>query len=72
MEFIPLPPIPLPSCPSALSRAQSVLLAAAIANRRTAQTSLKAKQQVSRGVLFTSLADTQRRKRLRKKVLGIN
>ncbi len=33
--------------------------------------SLKAKQQVSRGMLFTTLADTQRRQRLRKKVLGI-
>ena len=55
----------------AVSRAQSGLLAAAIANWRAVQTSLKAKQQVSRGVLFTTLADTQRRKRLRKKVLVI-
>ncbi|MSU47764.1 MAG: hypothetical protein EXS37_01480 [Opitutus sp.] len=55
----------------AVSRAQSVLLAAAIANWRVVQTSLKAKQQVSRGLLFTTLADTQRRKRLRKKVIGI-
>ena len=55
----------------AVSRAQSVLLAAAIANWRTVQTSLKAMQQVSRGVLFTTLADTQRRERLSKRILGI-
>ncbi len=54
-----------------VSRAQSVSLAAAIANSLTVQTLLRAKQQVSRGMLFTTLADTQRRKRLRKKVLGI-
>ena len=33
--------------------------------------SLKAKQQVSRGVLFATLPDTQRRKRLSKRFLGI-
>ncbi len=55
----------------AASRAQSVLLAAAIASSLTVQTLLRAKQPVSRGMHFTTLADTQRRKRLRKKFLGI-
>ena len=55
----------------ALSRAQSVLLTAAIAKRHTVQTTLKTMQQLSRGVLFTTLPDTQRRKRLSKKILGI-
>jgi hypothetical protein len=55
----------------ALSKEQYEWLAAAIANWRTVQATLKAMQQLSRGVLFTTLPDTQRRKRLSKKVLGI-
>ena len=55
----------------ALSKAQYAWLAAAIANWRTVQATLKAMQQLSRGVLFTTLPDTQRRKRLSKKVLRI-
>jgi len=55
----------------ALSKQQYEWLAAAIANWRTVQATLKAMQQLSRGVLFTTLPDTQRRKRLSKKVLGI-
>lgn len=55
----------------ALSKEQYEWLAAAIANWRTVQTTLKAMQQLSRSVLFTTLPDTQRRKRLSKKVLGI-
>ena len=55
----------------ALSKEQYAWLAAAIANWRTVQTTLKAMQQLSRSVLFTTLPDTQRRKRLSKKILGI-
>lgn len=55
----------------ALSQEQYQWLAAAIANWRTVQATLKAMQQLSRAVLFTTLPDTQRRKRLSKKVLGI-
>ena len=55
----------------ALSKEQYEWLAAAIANWRTVQTTLKAMQQLSRSVLLTTLPDTQRRKRLSRKVLGI-
>ena len=55
----------------ALSREQYEWLAAAIANWRTVQASLKSLRQLSRAVLFTTLPDTRRRKRLSKKVLGI-
>ena len=54
----------------ALSREQFAALAAAIANWRTVQKTLKAMQRLSRSVLFTSLPGTQRRKRLGKKTLG--
>jgi hypothetical protein len=55
----------------ALSKQQYEWLAAAIANWRTVQITLKAMQQLIRGVLFTTLPGTQRRQRLSKKVLGI-
>jgi cyclopropane fatty-acyl-phospholipid synthase-like methyltransferase len=55
----------------ALSKAQYEWLAAAIANWRTVQATLKAMQRLSREVLFTTVPGTQRRKRLGKKVLGI-
>jgi len=42
-----------------------------IANWRTVQATLKAMQQLSRSVLFTTLPGTQRRKRLSKSVLGM-
>lgn len=55
----------------ALSKEQYEWLAAAIANWRTVQATLKAMQRLSREVLFTTVPGTQRRKRLGKKVLGI-
>ena len=55
----------------ALSKEQYLWLAAAIANWRTVQSTLKAMQQLSRAVLFSTVPGAQRRKRLGKKVLGI-
>jgi hypothetical protein len=55
----------------ALSRAQYLWLAAAIANWRTVQTTLKAMQRLSRSVLFSTLPGTPRRKRLGKRTLGL-
>jgi hypothetical protein len=55
----------------ALSKEQYEWLAEAIANWRTVQATLKAMQQLSRSVLFTTIPGTPRRKRLGKKVLGI-
>lgn len=55
----------------ALSKEQYEWLAAAIANWRTVQTTLKAMQRLSREVLFTTVPGTTRRKRLGKRVLGM-
>lgn len=55
----------------ALSKEQYEWLAAAIANWRTVQSTLRSMQQLSRAVLFSTVPGTQRRKRLGKKVLGI-
>ena len=55
----------------ALSRAQYSSLAAAIANWRTVQATLKAMQRLSRTVLFTTVPGAPRRKRLGKRVLGL-
>ena len=55
----------------ALSREQYECLAAAIANWRTVQATLKAMQRLSRTVLFTSIPGAPRRKRLGKRVLGL-
>lgn len=55
----------------ALSRAQYESLAAAIANWRTVQATLKAMQRLSRTVLFTTVPGAPRRKRLGKRVLGL-
>jgi len=56
----------------ALSREQYQWLTAAIANWRTLQSTLTAMQQLSRTVLFTTVPNTQRRKRLSKKTLGMS
>ena len=56
----------------ALSQEQYIWLATAIANWRTVQSTLKAMQQLSRSVLFSTVPDTKRRKRLGKRVLGIS
>lgn len=55
----------------ALSQEQYEWLATAITNWRTVQATLKAMQQLSRTVLFTTVPGAPRRKRLGKKVLGI-
>ena len=54
----------------ALSKEQYEWLAAAIANWRTVQASLKSLQRLSREVLFATVPGTQRRKRLSKRTLG--
>jgi hypothetical protein len=55
----------------ALSKEQFEWLKVAIANWRTVQTALRQMQRLSRQVLFTTVPDTQRRKRLSKKTLGL-
>lgn len=55
----------------ALSKEQYQALAAAIDNWRTVQTILRQMQRLSRSVLFSSLPNTPRRKRLSRKTLGI-
>lgn len=54
----------------ALSREQYEWLRAAIAKWRAVQATLQAMQQLSRTVLFSTLPNTKRRKRLGKKTLG--
>ncbi len=56
----------------ALSREQYDWLKAAIANWRRLQAILKEMQRLSRAALFASIPGPVRRKRLSKKVLGIN
>lgn len=55
----------------ALSREQYDWLRAAIDNWRAVQATLQAMQLLSRTVLFSTLPNTKRRKRLGKKTLGI-
>lgn len=56
----------------ALSREQFEWLESAIENWRDLQKTLKEMQQLSRKVLFTTVPHPPRRKRLGKKVLGVN
>jgi hypothetical protein len=55
----------------ALSRDQFASLEQAVANRRTLQRTITKMEQLSRKILFHTLPDTHRRKRLDKKVLGL-
>jgi hypothetical protein len=55
----------------ALSQEQYQWLAEAIANWRKLQVTLKEMQRLSRQVLFDTLPNPKRRKRLGKKVLGL-
>jgi hypothetical protein len=55
----------------ALSKEQFEWLSQAIANWRQAQAILKEMQQLSRQILFTTIPNPHRRKRLGKKVLGL-
>jgi cyclopropane fatty-acyl-phospholipid synthase-like methyltransferase len=56
----------------ALSKEQYAALRQAIANWRQLQATLQQMQALSRQLIFTTLPDTTRRKRLTKKVLGLN
>ncbi len=56
----------------ALSKEQYAALKTAIANWRETQTILKEMQALSRQVIFETLPEPPRRKRLSKKVLGTN
>lgn len=55
----------------ALSREQYEWMKAAIANWRQVQTTLREMQRLSRQVLFATVPDPPRRKRLGKRVLGL-
>ena len=54
----------------ALSVEQFRAMEKAICNRRTLEKTLRQMEKISRQILFQSLPDTNRRKRLPKKVLG--
>ena len=56
----------------ALSRAQYEWLRAAIAQWREVQATLREMQRLSRAVLFATVPHPPRRKKLGKKVLGLN
>jgi hypothetical protein len=55
----------------ALSAEQYCALGQAVENRRRLQQTIKQMESLSRKILFGSLPDTQRRKHLGKKVLGV-
>jgi len=55
----------------ALSREQYEWLKAAIANWREVQATLKEMQRLSRQVMFATVPDPPRRKKLGKKILGL-
>jgi hypothetical protein len=55
-----------------LSREQFEGLKLAVANERELWETIRQMEKISRQILFQSLPDTRRRKRLRKKVLGLN
>ena len=54
-----------------LSRYQFVAMKEAIQNERKLWNTIRQMEKVSRQILFASLPDTRRRKRLAKKVLGL-
>lgn len=56
----------------ALSRAQFEAMKEAVANERKLWEIIQEMERVSRRIIFASVSDTQRRKRLTKKVLGLN
>ena len=56
----------------ALSQAQFEAMKEAVANERKLWKTIQAMERVSRRILFASMSDTRRRKRLSKKVLGLN
>jgi hypothetical protein len=56
----------------ALSPAQFAAMKEAVANERKLWKTLQEMERVSRQIIFASAPDTRRRKRLSKKVLGLN
>jgi hypothetical protein len=56
----------------ALSQAQFAAMKEAVTNERKLWKIVQAMERVSRRIIFASVADTRRRKRLSKKVLGLN
>ena len=56
----------------ALSRAQFEAMQEAVANERKLWKIIQEMERVSRRIIFVSAPDTRRRKRLTKKVLGLN
>jgi len=55
-----------------LSRSQFEAMRQAVENERQLWKTIRQMEKVSRQILFASTPDTQRRKRLSKRVLGIN
>lgn len=56
----------------ALSREQFDALKQAVANERALWKTVRQMERISRQILFATIPDTRRRKRLGKKVLGLN
>jgi len=56
----------------ALSQAQFEAMKEAVANERALWKSIQEMERVSRRIIFASVPDTRRRKRLSKKVMGLN
>jgi hypothetical protein len=56
----------------ALSQAQFEAMQQAVTNERKLWKIIQEMERVSRRIIFASVADTQRRKRLSKKALGLN
>lgn len=56
----------------ALSQAQFEAMKVAVANERRLWKTIQEMERVSRRIIFASASDTRRRKRLSKKVLGLN
>jgi DNA-binding response OmpR family regulator len=56
----------------ALSQAQFEAMREAVANERKLWKTIQEMERISRRIIFASVSDTQRRKRLSKKVLGLN
>ena len=56
----------------ALSQAQFEAMQEAVGNERKLWKTIQAMERVSRQIIFASMSDTRRRKRLSKKVLGLN
>jgi len=56
----------------ALSRQQFEALRQAVANEQTLRKTVQRMERISRQIIFQTCTDTRRRKRLNKKLLGLN